>query len=99
MFKKHLFIAILILVVAALVAGCAAPAAPAPRAAQPTAAPAAAEPTKAPEAPAAKPVEGKFKMGLLTARQRQRPGLEHHGVQRAEAGREGPGRGGCHTSS
>jgi basic membrane lipoprotein Med (substrate-binding protein (PBP1-ABC) superfamily) len=62
MFKKHLFIALLILVVAAVVAGCAAPAAPA----QPTAAPAAAEPTKAPEAPAAKPVEGKFKMGLLT---------------------------------
>ena len=37
MFKKHLFIAILILVVAALVAGCAAPAAPAPAA--PTAGP------------------------------------------------------------
>ena len=61
MFKKHLMIVALILVVAALVAGCAAPAAPA----QPTAAPAAAEPTKAPEAPAAKPVEGAFKMGLL----------------------------------
>ena len=63
MFKKHLFIAILILVAAAVIAGCGAPAAPAP--AQPTQAPAAAEPTKAPEAPAAKPVEGAFKMGLL----------------------------------
>ena len=33
-----------------------------------------------------------FKMGLLQPRQRQRPGLEHDGVQCAEAGREGPGR-------
>ena len=61
MFKKHLMIVALILIVAALVAGCAAPAAPAPAA--PTQAPAAAEPTKAPEAE--KPVAGAFKMGLL----------------------------------
>jgi basic membrane protein A len=63
MFKKHLFITLLILVVAALFAGCAAPAAPAPAA--PTQAPAAAEPTKAPEAPAPAPAAGAFKMGLL----------------------------------
>jgi simple sugar transport system substrate-binding protein len=61
MFKKHFAIAVLILIVAALIAGCAAPAAPAPATQAP-----AAEPTKAPEAPAAKPAEGKFKMGLLS---------------------------------
>lgn len=52
---KHLLVILSVLAVLTLLAACGAPATPAQ--------PAAAEPTKAPAA--AKPVEGKFKMGLL----------------------------------
>ena len=59
---KRILIIVSVLAVLTLLVACAAPATPAPA---PTQALAAAEPTKAPEAPAAKPAEGKFKMGLL----------------------------------